>query len=78
MDLRDVTGHSFCECKECSTYFLAVFVKEPSPFVLCFSLSKESYDEWMSRTGRTPPTLELLHCVKDPNGRSHYPQWTAR
>lgn len=80
-DMRRLTGHAFFECRDCkeesghSSYFLAVFIRDPSPLVLCYALDKPSFDEWDKSNEPTPPTAELLHRVRDPQGRSHNPYW---
>ncbi len=80
-DLRRLVGHAFLECRDCkeqfgrSTYFLALFVRDPSPLVLCYPLSKESFDEWDKTNEPTPPSGELLYRLRDPQGRSHNPYW---
>lgn len=78
-DLRDMLGHAFLQCQNCAppTFFFASWVREPSPIVVCYALSKESYDEWLARPGRTPETAELLHVLRDPEGRSHNSSWQA-
>ncbi|MDB4876443.1 MAG: hypothetical protein JWM41_2889 [Gemmatimonadetes bacterium] len=76
-DLRDMIGHAFLQCRKCDppTQFLAVFCRDPSPLVLCYALSKDSFVEWDKRPGRTPPTGELLYRLRDPQGRSHNSGW---
>lgn len=72
-----MTGHAFLECQTCapSTYFLALFVREPSPLVLCYAISQATYEEWTRSDEATPPTGELLHRLRDPQGRSHHPDY---
>lgn len=76
-DLRRLGGHAFMQCRECepATYFLALFVREPSPMVICYAISRESYDEWDKTAESTPPTPELLYRLRDPAGRSHNPYY---
>ncbi len=76
-DMRDMLGHMFLICQNCQppSYYFALFMREPSPLVLCYALSKDSYYYWQERSGRTPPTAELLYHLRDPNGRSHFPDW---
>lgn len=76
-DFRNMSGHAFLQCQKCSpaTFFLALFMRDPSPLVICYGLSKESYTEWDRRTEPTPGTGELLYLLRDPEGRSHNPLW---
>lgn len=78
-DLRRLAGHAFFQCRECdpNSYFLAIFCREPSPLVLCYALSKESFTEWDKSSEQTPPSGELLYRLRDPDGRSHNPYWRA-
>lgn len=74
-DFSNLAGHAFLSCKACepATYFLAHFVAEPHPIVMCYALSAESYKEWQSR--KTPPTAELLYHLRDPMNRTCNPTW---
>lgn len=76
-DLRRMSGHAFFECRNCepSTHFFALFTKEPSPMVTCYQLSRQSFNEWDKNPHQTPPTPELLHRLKDPEGRSFNPYY---
>lgn len=70
-------GHAFLKCETCHpvSRFFALFIKHPSPIVVCYLLARESYDEWEPETAEDPPTQELLYHLRDPQGRSYNPTW---
>ncbi len=75
-----VAGHRFVGCRTCKPpiYFFVLYVSEPSFLAICHAISQEAYSEWNDRTRtgeRTPPTLELLHLLRDPDGNSLNPNW---
>lgn len=77
-DLRRLSGHAFFACHQCepSSFFFALFVTQPSPAVLCYAISKASYDEWSrAPEGDTPETQQLLHLLNGPDGESLNPRW---
>ncbi len=77
-DDRGLVGHAFRRCMTCrpTTPFFALFIVHPSPLVVCYLLSEDSYEEWRTRGGdETPATQELLYLLRDPDGRSYNPNW---
>ena len=77
-DLRHLAGHAFFRCNTCQpvSFFFAVFVREPSPIVLGYLIAEEDFRWWQGDGGQvTLPTLEMLHRLHDPTGRSHNPEW---
>jgi hypothetical protein len=77
-DLRRVSGHAFAACHKCKppTYMLVVFAKvDGLANVTVYPLHEQSYREWSNGDEPTIGTSELLYRVKDPEGRSHNPDW---
>jgi hypothetical protein len=72
-----MSGHAFLACLDCKphTYFFAHFITEPDPMVVCYAISKASFDEWELGNEVAPPTPELLHRLRDPDGLSYNPNW---
>lgn len=73
---RHLNGPELFECRKCtpSSFFIAVFVSKPSPMAFCYALAKESYVYWDAQE-EFPEIPELLHRLRDPEGRSHNPYW---
>lgn len=80
-DLRRLDGHAFLECRQCqpSTYMFAVFSTRPDPMVTLYEISRESYQTWEKDASPvTLPTAEMLHLLRDPQGRSYNPHFRPR
>lgn len=78
VDLRRMSGHAFIECRQCqpSSYFFAVFTRDPAPTVTCYAISREDFAQWdKDPSATTLPTSEMLYRLRDPQGRSYNPHW---
>jgi hypothetical protein len=76
-DMRAIAGPTFWSCHKCEppTYFLALYVRHPDPYAVCYRLSELSYKDWVEQPLVDMTTLELLHVLKDPDGNSLNPDW---
>jgi hypothetical protein len=77
-DMRGLSGHAFFECKQCqpATFFFAVFHTAPDPYVVCYAIGEESFRLWdRDQSATTKTTPEMLHLLRDPEGRSINPNW---
>ena len=78
VDFASIEGSMFWRCDRCrpASYVFVHFAPAPVPTAYCYPISLDSWAEWVQHEGALPPIHELLHRLRDTQGKSYNPHFT--